>query len=52
MTTHHLITFLLSVVGATAVLVVIYERKQRRSLLAILRRLLKRSFRHDSHPTD
>lgn len=52
MTTHHLITFLLSVVGATAVLVVIYERRQRRSLLAILSRVLNRSSRHDSDPPD
>jgi hypothetical protein len=52
MTTHHLITFLLSVAGAAAVLVVIYERRQRRSLLTILRRVLKRSSQYDPHDTD
>ena len=52
MTTHHMLTFLLSVVGATAVLVVIYERKRQRGLRAILRRVLQRRSGDDSKRID
>ena len=52
MTTHHMLTFLLSVVGATAVLVVIYERKRQRGLRAILRRVMQRRSGDESNRTD
>ena len=52
MTTHHMLTFLLSVVGATAVLVVIYERKRQRGLRAVLRRVMQRRSGDESNRTD